>query len=266
MAYIDETGDPGDPTLKGSSGCFGLGCVLVDTDHWADSFDRLVRFRRTVRDHHGIPMRAELKANFLIRGSGPLKDLNLPPERRGRIYRSHLNLIHQLKGRAFGVVIDKEATGLTGKACLISAWQTLIERLESTTRYEQTDVLVVHDEGSNDEVRKLMRKARRHMIVSSLGGASTQNLRTRRFLEDPVPRQSHASYWLQLADMVAYSAWRANFPPGANVARVVPQDMWNALGPAVHAPVNRISGGVPGIVVRRKKVGPPARAGGPASA
>ncbi|MFI5426031.1 hypothetical protein [Aeromicrobium sp. UC242_57] len=57
---------------------------------------------------------------------------------------------------------------------------------------------------------------------------------------------------MQAADLVAYAGWRSYMPPGAGAARVCPPDMWSALGEAVHADVNKYSGGTPGVVVRKK--------------
>lgn len=65
IAYVDESGDPG---VAGSR-TYVLACVLVDAADWPDAFDKLIRFRRWIRERFGLPVRAEVKANFLIRNS-----------------------------------------------------------------------------------------------------------------------------------------------------------------------------------------------------
>lgn len=69
-----------------------------------------------------------------------------------------------------------------------------------------------------------------------------------RLLNDPVPRNSAQSYFLQLADLAAYAAFRRHHPPPAMPVNIVPEAMWDELGDARYSPVNKFSGGPPGIV------------------
>lgn len=64
IAYVDESGD------LGPSHTYTLGCVLVDSESWPASFDALIAFRRFLRKEHGVPIRAELKANYILRNEG----------------------------------------------------------------------------------------------------------------------------------------------------------------------------------------------------
>ncbi|WP_460854044.1 DUF3800 domain-containing protein [Nocardioides montaniterrae] len=252
IAYIDESGDTGDPALQGSSGCFVLGCVLIDSADWATAFDHLVGFRRQIKSTFGPLMRQELKANHLIRNAGGLRPLGLSPGQRQLIYAYHLNQLSSMKARAFAVVVDKAATGAVGSQCLDMAWGTLLQRLERTTHYENTDMLIVHDEGEDATIRKFVRKSRRHMTSGSYFGGTTFNNPFRRLIEDPSSRASHESYFLQLADLVAYAGWRTYVPPGPGPAKVVPATMWAQLGPAAHSKVNGLSRiGAPGVVIRK---------------
>lgn len=254
IAYIDETGDTGDPRQSGSSGCYALGCVLVDLDRWSSASDRLVSFRRQVRTTFGVPMRAEIKANYLIRGNGPLRALNLAPSQRGYIYRTHLQLLSQLPAEAFAVVTDKRLTGWHGKACFDGTWEMLLQRLERSCSREGRTMLLAHDNGENDSVRKLVRRARRYLTAGRMQGAGTSQFKADKLLEDPVPRTSHHSYLIQLADLVAYAGWRSYQAPGATVGAVVPKSMWTHVGAATKTQVNMVSlnGSQPGVVLRSR--------------
>ena len=70
------------------------------------------------------------------------------------------------------------------------------------------------------------------------------------FWNDPVSRNSQQSLFIQVADLVAYAAFRRVYPgPTSRKHSVVPDDMWDELGPARMAEVNQRSGGPsPGIV------------------
>lgn len=252
LAYVDESGDTGDPALTGSSACFALGCVLLEVSDWPAAFDAMLAHRRRIRDAFGVLLREELKANYLIRGSGDIKRHNLSPDARQRIYRSALTTIRFLPARAFAVVTDKSSTGWQGQQCLESTWEMLLQRLERTSFYEdRKPLMIIHDDGENDAVRRVVRKARRHLTAGRMwGGGGVRNPITE-LIDDPSPRASNHSYFVQMADLVAYAGWRTYMPPGAGAARVCPPSMWDHVGPAAHRRVNMYSGGAPGVVVRR---------------
>lgn len=252
LAYIDETGNTGDPAKAGATSCFGLGCVLVEVDKWRDIHDEVLDFRRRLRGKHDIRVRWELKANYLIRSSGPIRPLNLSPDQRRLVYRSHLRLLDSLEGvRAFSVVVDKCDRWTTKEACFDLAWTTLLERLERTSKYEKQPIMIIHDEGEDDRVRKAVRKARKFLPAGKHWGQGSFTHQADNFIEDAVPRSSTQSYFIQFADLVAYAGWRTYTPPSAGPARVCPSTMWDELGTSIHRDVNKIRGGKPGVVVRK---------------
>lgn len=250
LAYVDETGDTG-PLTKGGSLTYALGCVLLDADDWPASFDEMVSFRRRLREKFGVLLRHEIKANYLLRSGGDLRDLNLSPGQRSLIFRAHLRALAGVKARAFAVVVDKRPKDLSGLAVFDLAWEGLLQRLERTSFYEKCTFMIVHDEGENDRVRKAVRRARRHLTAGSKYTTGTLVNPARSIVDDPMPRQSQHSLFIQQADLVAYAAFRNIIAPGAGIAKVCPQDMWLELGSACHTAVNKLNGGTPGIVVRK---------------
>lgn len=247
FAYVDESGDSG---WNGSQS-FTLGCLLVEAERWPDVFDDVLDFRRSLRDNFGLPVRAEVKANYLLQNGGPFRPLALSEQARFSIYRSHMRLIPKLGCLSFAVVIDKGRMVATDRTSLDPrdvAWEYLLQRLERFTTKGSTFVSLVHDEGYGDHVRGLARKARRAGTAGSAFGSGALRRPARRLLDDPVSKKSHESYFLQLADLIAYSGFRRIFPPPARPQQIVPQSMWDELGGAAFAEVNRISGGPPGIV------------------
>jgi hypothetical protein len=142
IGYIDESGNTGDP-MAGGSLTYALGCVLIDADLWPSAFDEMLEFRRRLKVTFGVPMRTEIKANYLLRNAGTLRAYQLGPSARYLIYRAHLRMIEHLPARAFAVVVDKRASSrLPGKACC-SAWSEPVRRRRraspsSTTRERTT--------------------------------------------------------------------------------------------------------------------------------
>lgn len=252
MAYVDETGDTGAPILTGASSCFALGCILLDLDRWSEVHDLMVDFRRRIRSSYGIPMRQEIKANYLIRNNGGLRSINLSPAKRQNVYREHLGMLQTAQVQAFAVVTDKAKTRTVGKQCFEMTWEMLLQRFALQCTRENKTIMISHDNGENDAVRRQVRKARRYLTAGQMEGGGSHTLKADGILDDPVPRDSQHSYFVQLADLVAYAGWRTYMAPSAGVAQVVPSSMWEAIGPATRTLVNRqkLNGSVPGVVLR----------------
>ena len=71
LAHVDESGDDG--IKRGSSQSYALGCVVIDSRDWASTFDSMIMFRRYVNARFRVPVRAEIKAHFLLHNRGPLR-------------------------------------------------------------------------------------------------------------------------------------------------------------------------------------------------
>jgi hypothetical protein len=250
MAYVDESGNTGDVARDGSP-TFALGCVLIDADRWPTAFDHFLEFRRRARSTFGIPMRAEVKAQYLLRNSGDLRSLGLAPGERHVIYRAHLRVLRNLPARAFAVVVDKRSRRLPPAGYFDLAWEGLLQRLERTSHHEECTFMVSHDEGEDDAIRKWVRRSRRHLTAGSAFGPGTLSNPARFLVDDPISRKSTQSYFIQAADLVAYAAFRAVIPPGPATATVCPDRMWAELGPATHTAVSGLKPrAAPGIVLR----------------
>lgn len=250
LAYVDESGNTGSLSSGGSL-TYSLGCVLVDADLWPDAFEELLNFRRRLRGTYGIPMRAEIKANYLLRSSGDLRPLQLAPAQRALVYRAHMRMLQELPARAFAIVVDKRSKDRLPSDYFDLAWEALLQRLERTSREEKVTFAVMHDEGENDAIRRWVRKARRYLPAGSAFGTGSLRASARLLVDDPVARRSHQSYFVQLADLVAYAAFRAEVQPSATVAAVCPSTTWGEIGPAIHTKVSRLKPrSQPGIVLR----------------
>lgn len=252
IVYIDESGNAG---FNGSS-TYALGCVLVRDADWPEAHDRLISFRRFLRRQFKLPVRAELKANYLLQNGGPFKKLKVSEKARRAIYRQSLRLPSKLPGvLVFAVLIDKNKILDKTKDPRAIAWEYLLQRLERfTTKGPQDDgnstqITVVHDEGEAATIRKLFRKARRAGTAGSAFGTGMLKVPGRLLLDDPTSRDSRHSYFLQLADLTAYAAYRAVFAPPPRPVQICPQDSWDQIGKARHVPANKLKGGIPALVV-----------------
>jgi hypothetical protein len=139
---------------------------------------------------------------------------------------------------AFGVVVKKSMNALPSDV-FDEAWTALLQRLERTSKHRgNCPVIIIHDEGENLNIRKLARWSRRRLSAGSITGSGSLQVPFSTLIDDPVPKASHESYFLQLADLVAYSAFRRIYAPGPAVSNVVPLRMWDNLGRAIFTPAN----------------------------
>lgn len=250
MAYVDESGNTG-AVSSGGSLTYALGCVLVDADQWPDAFDELLDFRRRLRASYGLPMRTEIKANYLLRNGGGLRGLGLAPSERSLIFRAHMRVLQELPARAFSIVVHKRNKTLAPEAIFDLGWEALLQRLERTSTKEKVTFAVMHDEGENDAVRRWVRRSRRYLTAGSAFGTGALSNPARKLVDDPIPRRSEQSYLVQLADLVAYASFRSVVPPGGTIAAICDSQMWSEIGPATHTAVSGSRPrAAPGIVLR----------------
>lgn len=220
---------------------------MVSAAKWPDTFDRFIGFRRKLCKLFGLRVRAEVKANYLLRNTGPFATLRLTEESRRKIYRMFMRMAEHLDVDVFAVVIQKQRLPDQSRDPRDIAWEYMLQRLERASTKSATPIMLVHDEGENLIVRKLARKARRWGSAGSAFGTGSLSRPARLLVDDPVPRNSSQSYFIQLADLAAYAAFRACVPPGGVRASICPASMWSALGNARYAPATSLRGSAAGV-------------------
>ncbi len=245
LAYFDESGDSG---LVGSpTRFFVLSCVLVPEGEWLSGLDALVDLRKGLRERHGIATRPELKSTDIRRGRGPLHGHNFSQYDRARLFRWLMRYqSRRLPAlRTFAVAIDKAKCAAKDREPRETAWQYTLQRVDSFCRAADSRALLFPDEGHGNFIKRLTRKLRRFQNIGGAFGGKL-SIPLQRILEDPNDRQSHDSYFIQLADWNAYAAHRSSYV--APTAGVDP-GLWDALGASHLLEVNKLRGGPPGIVV-----------------
>lgn len=242
FCYFDESGDSG--YQNSPSQAFTLGCVLVDDTNWLSTLDQIVQFRRYLKDNFRIPPRMEIKANSLIHGRGPISQLNLSFNARMNAYLAAMRFQRNLSlTRTFAILINKDQVRKQTVDVRQWAWERAIERLERFGTAEGKNLHIIPDEGHGFFIRRLLRKMRRiHTVRGHYG--STLTRRAENIVEDISERDSKESYFVQLADLNAYAAYRVVYPSGT-----MDRKYWDELGTTRINEVNRLSGGPTGIVI-----------------
>ena len=125
-----------------------------------DVHDQLVVFRRRMSKDLGFRMRSELKAIELVAGGGPWHKVGTPIRTRYGLYKSALRLIAGLAPvvRAVGVVVPRRTDARLWDGPREDAWDRLFNRLERFSNFNNTNTLLIPDEGSPAQLRTWSRR------------------------------------------------------------------------------------------------------------
>jgi len=214
--YVDESGDPGayhaDTDTPGGSKHFILSSVAIPADRWFETLSAFARLRSALLAQHGLPGWPEFHAREVLfpDDRSPFRAL------RNRAIR--VEFLRSLAKRiatelpqlcVASVALDKSAFSPTVDLH-DHAWSHLIQHCEWRLQRLGPSVhgLLLADETSEHRLRRLMRRMR-HGLLRQHGHPLV------RFTEDPVIRQSHYSFPIQIADLVAYTLYQRLWPKGA---------------------------------------------------
>lgn len=220
FAYIDESGDIG----VGGSTTYTLGCLLIPMAEWTDALDHMVTLRRELKKTYRVLQSQEVKANHLVGVKKVYSDLGLGDGQVRDIYRRHMDSVSQISSGTCAVVIHKSKINKSDIDVFGTAWEYMFTRLRKRSESSGNPIMVVHDDGERVAVRKALRKFRRNNWQGSRYGEA------RLLIEDSVARDSQQSYFIQLADLVAYAASRNAVPANGKTTKVCDTSMWERLG------------------------------------
>ncbi|HPF34887.1 MAG TPA: DUF3800 domain-containing protein [Candidatus Krumholzibacteria bacterium] len=204
IAYYDESGDDGYPEF--SSPLFVLTTCYLHYGNWQEAVDRCTGFRRYLKDTYGLPVKFEIHTRPLLLNKRPYRALGLATEQRISIVSDACRLIAHLPLRIINVAIIKRNISGNDYGVLDRAFTYSIQRIENDldpTRNPERRFLIITDPGRLGIMRKTARRVRKfNYIPSRFGSAYRQEIRT--LIEDPLPKDSKESHFIQICDLVSY--------------------------------------------------------------
>lgn len=229
--YVDESGDAG--LINSPTRYFALSGLIVHELRWNDYLDRLIEFRRRMRNKFGLLMREEIHSAHLINKPGDL--VRIKRNDRLTIIRSFIHELATLQDISIiNVVVDKQ-----GKPpdydVMQKAWEALIQRFSNTMSHRNFNGpanpdergLIVPDNTDVKKIRELLRKMRKYNPVPSQFGGY-RNLQITNLVEDPFFKDSRESYMIQAADVVAFSLYQ-KLSPSSYMKSKSAQNYFNKL-------------------------------------
>jgi hypothetical protein len=208
--YVDESGDPG--LSNSPSKYFALTGLVVHELRWHLCLDRIIRFRKRMRNHFGLHLDEEIHASSMV--SKPKKLRRIKRNDRLTIIRSFANELGLMSDISLiNIMVDK-TNKVAPYDALVQAWKVLVQRFENTisnrnfpgpTNPDERG-MIFPDNSSNKKLRQLLRQMRRYNPVPHQPsfGYGYRNLTVSSIVEDPNFRESSHSYFVQAVDLAAF--------------------------------------------------------------
>lgn len=227
IAYIDESYD---------QTTFAMAALIVPVNRWRETFDLVKAHRQSLKSLHGIFTSKELHAVEFVSGRGSIADRMVPKGLRARVFHETMDM---LAGLPISIISGAWPIGDSNKNEIhAKAFSRIAERLQRRAEEVHGYMFRMVDEGKDDELRRVARRsAVYNMVGSAFGawenGAPAKNIPNIRLIEDPIFRASERSYFLQLADFVAYALLKSETPATPLVQRYRLDRAYERLEPVI---------------------------------
>lgn len=178
---------------------------------WEDHLAKAEAWRRNLSRNHHIKFREELHAHKLLKCAGCYHKTgrNLSPTEAHAVYEDALATLTFLDPSSILTTHATTKSSLYGTRGIEASIVALLQRMRTQCDVEKRNGMVFFDEG-HDEYINMYRRAVRHLQTGSAqgawnSGALTRNIPLAMFTKDANIKRSHYSYFIQAADLVAYS-------------------------------------------------------------
>lgn len=204
LAYYDETGDDGFPEY--SSPLFVLTSLYIHYQDWKDGYDAIVKFRRQLHKDFGLPVKTELHTKKFILDKNPYNKFKLSIDDRLLIMDLFCDLIAGLPFKIVNVVIHKKKIEIAKYDVLDKAFTYSIQRIENdlSKNNPPKKFIIITDNGRVGKMRYTARKIQNINFIPSKFNPTPYRQEIKHLIEDPLPKDSKESYFIQMTDLVSY--------------------------------------------------------------
>jgi Protein of unknown function (DUF3800) len=236
LMYVDESGDKG--LVNSPTRYFILTGLVIHELRWHDTLAALVALRRRMRQKFTLKLREEIHASSMLTHPGVL--VRIKRNDRLAIIRHFLDELAALDCVSIvNVRIDKFGKP-PGYDPFVKGWEALIQRFENTLNRRNfpgpanpdDKGIIFCDQTDEVALRNLYRRMRTHNPIPNQIGSGYRQIPLVRIIEDPSPRDSRHSYFIQAADVCAFAAYQW-YAPSAYVRRKGARTYFERLGPVL---------------------------------
>jgi len=203
IAYYDEAGDDG---LPGSTPIFVLSCLYVHSLNWKDIYQKIHNFRVQLKQDFGLPVKLEFHTKQFLLNKNPFRQFGISDNDRILAVDLFCKFISTLDIQAINVAINKTIVKSPNYKVLETALSYSVQRVENTLIRQKPDerFLIITDEGRVGVMRDTTRKIQKINFIPSKFNPTSYRQEIKLLIEDPLPKDSRESYWIQVSDLMAF--------------------------------------------------------------
>jgi hypothetical protein len=202
IAYYDESGDDGFPIT--SSPLFVLTALYQHHLNWKENYERAKAFKRQLAHDFPFPFHEELHTRQFILNKAPYHLWQFSEKDRAHIVDLYCQLTAQLDAKIISIVIVKDRLQKKDVDILDTALTYSVQRIENDLASDpQNRFEIITDWGRVGKMRKTTRRVQKINFIPSKFGPTPRRQEIQKLIEDPLPKDSSESYFIQLADLVA---------------------------------------------------------------
>jgi hypothetical protein len=203
ISYFDESGDDGYPAT--SSELFVLASLYFHYSVWKENYQATLSFRRELKKRWDFPVKMEFHTKEFLADKNPYHGKYNADERK-QILLEYCDFVSTLKFKIIAVVIDKTRIKRPKYAVLKKSLTYNIQRIENDLSVpgHEGHFLIITDEGRVNQMRETARAIQRFNYIPSVIHPVPYRKEITRLIEDPLPKPSSQSYFIQIADMIAF--------------------------------------------------------------
>ncbi|PID99418.1 hypothetical protein CSA80_01505 [Candidatus Saccharibacteria bacterium] len=211
IAYFDETGDDGYPDK--TTDLFVLTSGSIHHAHWQQNYKSASLFRKQLKDTYGLPIKTELHARALFTNKKPYTAYDWDHATRLKIAQEYADFIASTDFEFINVAINKNrithANRSMYKSVLDAALKFNVQRIENTIKASQpgTKFMIISDEGRVGIMKKTTRRIQKINFIPSRAGGAYYRQEIDLLIEDPLPKDSKQSYFIQFCDFVSFVSY-----------------------------------------------------------
>ena len=203
LAYFDESGDDGYPFT--SSPIFVLTTIYMNNRSWHDNYLKVYNFRKALKTKYKLPIKQEFHTKNFIQDKYPYHGL-YSASTRLEIIKEFFDIINTLDIKIINVAIIKEKITFTSYNVLENALKFAIQRIENDMKFSllKKNFLIITDDGRVNKMTKISRSIQKINFIPSHFGAASYREEIKYLIEDPLPKKSQNSYFIQFCDLISY--------------------------------------------------------------
>jgi hypothetical protein len=203
LSYFDESGDDGYPVY--SSQLFILSTIYMHYSNWHDNYQKINSLKKVLYQKYNFPYSLEMHFKEFLQDKNPYHG-NYSIDIKRKIIKEFFELISILKIQIINVVIDKSRIKNQDYQVLEKALTYSIQRIENTLNKSDLDskFIIITDEGRVGKMRMVTRKIQRINFIPSQFYSGSYRKEIKCLIEDPLPKKSNESFFIQLCDCCAY--------------------------------------------------------------